>query len=198
MSTSAKIRGAARGVAVIALALTAAGCTMISAGNVRQAPTTLAGADPSAALEGELFVDPEGAYELIVGSEWLPNHGSLAPGVEVWYIGELGAFTTNLNIISQPVPETMTLDDYIELSLENSDIIPGFALIDQQVLPSRGDHRLAMLVYDGTLSDMELRFLGMIAVGGGNAVVATLTTRVDDFDGVRAEVEPYLRSLVLR
>ena len=137
------------------------------------------------AVETELFVDPEGSYEITIRPDWVPNHGSLAVGIESWAIGEaVSGFTSNINILTQEIPPGTEIEEYLELSIVGAaDIMPEFGLIRQGI--------------EGSPTGQPLRFLGVFGVRNSQAVVATLSALPEAFESLHVEVEPYFLTLRL-
>ena len=152
--------------------------------------------DSTAAIDGELFVDPEGSYELVVMPQWVSSHGSFAVGMEVWAVEEPGPFTSNVNILTQVIPSGTTLEDYLRLSIDSAEVMMSdFTLLDSGIVDGHEGQPLAVVTYEGSPTGERLRFLGVFAVRDSEAVVATLTTPPDRFNTFRSEIEPYLLTL---
>ena len=175
---------------LIAVGLLAAGCT----GEADSVSNTTAGA-----VEGELFVDPEGSYEITIRPDWVPDHGSLAVGIELWAIGEaVSGFTSNVNILTQEIPPGTGIEDYLQLSIVGAaDILPEFGLIRQGIVTGNDGQILAVWEYEGTPAGRPLRFLGVFGVRNSQAVVATLSAPPEVFESLHMEVEPYFLTLRL-
>lgn len=206
---SSPARNVPRVVVVALLALVAAGCSQgteptgtapattiprVTTSPSSQATTTT----PTGGSSGVLFVDPDGTYQMEVSPMWVSNHGSFIAGLEVWYMTEptLG-IAPNVNVLSQVVPQEMTLDEYHEASIANAALlIEQFELIDEGIVTGR-NQQLGMLDYAGVADGSELRFLAFYAVDDGVAVIATFTAEPDQFEILRDEIEPYLLTLVL-
>jgi hypothetical protein len=145
---------------------------------------------------GELFVDPEGFYEIRVDPDWLYSAGGFAEGVEFWFIGppEHG-LTPNVNLLTQVT--NMTLEEFTQFSLDTAEsVIPGVEVLDVREIQGP-DGKLELLAYKGTVNGNKLRFLVVWGVSGERAVIATLTTPPKSFDRWRKLAEPYLRTLRL-
>jgi hypothetical protein len=145
----------------------------------------------------ELFEDPQGTYEIAVDPDWVPNHGALVAGLEVWFVGETSpsGFGPNVNILTQDAPG-VDLGEYLELSIQNAPaLIQDFRLIDQGLIEGAAGQPLGIMEYEGLTSGQFLRFLGIFALKDGRATVATLTTPPREFDVIRFSVEPYLLTL---
>ncbi len=166
------------------------------------APTTTTSApleNTSSALAGERFIDPEGSYQIIVRSEWPSKHGALVEGLELWAVGDpIDGFVPNLNILSEIIPSGMTLDEYVELSIENAGLfVQEFELIDKQIVTAESGQVLASMEYEGSASGRFLRFFAVFGVRDDEAVVATLTVPPQEYAEIQAEVAPYLFTLEL-
>jgi hypothetical protein len=166
------------------------------------APTTTTSAPlggTSPALAGERFIDPEGSYEIIVRSEWPSKHGALVEGLELWSVGDpIDGFVPNINIFSEIIESDMTLDEYIELSIENAGLfIEDFELIDKQIVTAESGQVLAFMEYEGSAVGLSLRFFAVFGVRDDEAVVATLTVPPQEYTKIKAEVAPYLFTLEL-
>jgi len=138
------------------------------------APTTTTSAPlggTSPALTGERFTDPEGSYEIIVRSEWPSKHGALVAGLELWSVGDpIDGFVPNINIFSEIIESDMTLDEYIELSIENAGLfIEDFELIDKQIVTAESGQVLAFMEYEGSAVGRPLRFFAVFGVQDGRS-----------------------------
>lgn len=159
-------------------------------------PTEQASSLEESAPPGDVFVDPEGHYEMVVSDDWIASHGALAEGIEVWAVPPAqNEFMTNVNVLTQTIGD-MTLDEYLALSVESVPRLmsDGEVIAARTLLGSRGSE-LAVMEYTGTQNSQALRFLGVFVVSDGRAVVATLTSLPDAYDQTRAEIEPYLLTL---
>lgn len=147
-------------------------------------------------VEGETFKDPQGSYELTIDRSWQANHGIVTAEIEIWAVGPAEEeFTPNVNILTQKAGGT-DLDSYLDASLKTGNsLIADFALVNREVVDGTSGEKLGVIEYSGTQGDRRLRFLAVVTVGSGNAVVATLTTPVDSFAERRARVMPYLLTL---
>ena len=158
--------------------------------------TTSSIAEVGAPENGELFSDPQGAYDLRIDPDWEANHGSFVAEVEVWFVGEPeDGFAPNVNVLTQQVGDA-DLTAYLDLSIDGAEqAIEDFRLVSrEQRVGDRGDD-LGVLDYYGSQDGRQFRFLQVIAVDSGQAIVATLTVPEGDFAGFRGEVEPYLLTL---
>lgn len=147
------------------------------------ASTTIA--DRSGSERSGAFTDPQGSYELEVDPAWIPQHGSLAAEIEIWFLGRpRGPVASNVNVLTQLVPG-LGLDEYVDLSVDNADLfIDEFELVSSGITQGTRDE-LGYMEYQGTQGGHRLHFLGYFAVEDGTAVVATLTASVDDFADAR-------------
>jgi hypothetical protein len=186
-----RLRGLCATVLAAPLAL------IVACGDAEDADITgvRSGAETSGPKGGKPFSDPEGTYELVVGPDWVPRHGTIAAEVEVWQVAEpADAFAPNVNVLTQVFDGDLA--EYLDLSIESGDtLIEDFRLIDRKVVEGTSGERLGVLEYTGSQQGRQLHFLQTIAVGSGTAVVATLTAPEDRASDLRGDVEPYLLTL---
>jgi hypothetical protein len=199
--TEARVVLGSRNAFVLALAvgLLAASCGGngdSAVATTSPADTTMSAPESESMPDGELFVDPEGPYEVVVNPEWVPSHGTLTVGVEVWAVEEPGPFTSNVNILTQLIPSGITLEDYLQVSIDGGDAaISNFALLEEGIVTGPEGQPLAFMTYEGSPNGQRLGFLGVFALRDEEAVVATFTAPLDEFDELRTEIEPYLLTL---
>lgn len=140
------------------------------------------------------FEDPQGTYSLEIHPDWQANHGTIAAETELWYVASPDdKFGPNLNVLTQVAPG-MNTESYLELSVENAPaFLDDFELVSEEIVEGSNGRTLGSMEYTGD----DLQFLGVFAVGGDKAVVATLTAPPDRFEAIRDEVMPYLLTLEL-
>lgn len=174
-------------VSLLLVALVSAACG--TAGDVAQT---------SDLPNGVTFADPEGSYQMVVSNTWTASPGSVVAGIETWLVGEpVDGFASNVNALTQVVPASTTLEDYLELSIESApNFIDDFRLIRQEIVDGSEGQPLAIMEYEGAPQGETLRFLAVFGMGDGLAVVATLTTRPQDAERQTEEIEPYLLTLI--
>lgn len=152
--------------------------------------------DPVAPVEiGDPFDDPGGTYTIQVDGGWDRQFAGFPEGVEGWSIGTGDAtFGDNVNVLTEPnVP--VGLEEYLDRAIANAPLVlPGFEAVDRRTVQGAFT-RLGRVEGRATISGIDVAFLQIIAVGGGNAVIATLSTLPERFDAVVAQVEPFLLTL---
>ncbi len=157
-----------------------------------------AGLGPVSSIEGsELFFDPEGEYSIEINPEWAASHGSIAAGIELWYINDgTDGFAENLNLLTQQVGD-VGLEEYLELSADSiSVLLQDGAVLDQAIVPGSLGQDLGVLLYEGAVGNQVGTFLAVFAVEDGTAVIATFVALPDEFDDLVLEVEEYMFTLV--
>lgn len=173
-------------LAVTALALLAAVLPAAGATAVRATSPT-----------GRAFADPEGEYRLTISPTWKADHGSYVKGVEVWYLGPTGTgtFVPNINILTQTIPATMTLEQYLKLSIDGAPrLLTEFRNIGSQIVRGK-NARLAVWEFASKSKGLSFRHLGIFTVKDGTAVVATLTSTAAKYPALRRAVKPFLLTL---
>ena len=152
---------------------------------------------PGAGPEGDLFADPEGAYQMTIPRDWQASHGSLAQGIEVWFTAPLAdGFRPNVNVLTQAIGE-LSLDEYTQLSLDNAPSFIGkFELVDSRTEFGAHGTELAVSEYRGTTGvNRLLSFVAVWTVHDGQAIVATLTSTPETYEAQREAWLPYLLTL---
>lgn len=146
---------------------------------------------------GRAFTDPEGEYRLTISPAWKADHGSYVKGVEVWYLGPTGTgtFVPNVNILTQAIPATMTLERYLKLSIDGAPrLLEQFRNISSQIVRGK-NARLAVWEFASRSKGLSFRHLGVFTVKSGTAVVATLTATAATYPALRRAVKPFLLTL---
>jgi hypothetical protein len=179
-------------VGAIGLALMAAACGEESSGSFASPD-----ASTTSVAEHEHFTDPQGTYTLEINPAWEARHGAFVAEVEMWAVGpRADDFTPNVNVLTQTIPTTMNLAEYMDLTIENGDaIIPGLEVVESRTIPGPAGRDLGLLDYTGTGDDGQLHFLQVIDLLHDHAVVATLTTTAETFADYRPQAESFLVTL---
>ena len=141
-----------------------------------------------------MFVDPQGDYTMSIGADWEPTI-AMTKEIEQWIVSdEVGILSPNVNVLTQVAPG-MNLQAYIDFSLDN---MGGMQVVGWTIIAGNGAD-LGLVEYEGTApgSTITVHALGVFGVSDGEAVVATFVASDRDFAELRAEVEPYMRTLVL-
>ncbi len=148
----------------------------------------------SAEATEEVFTDPGGAYRMVVPPKWEPTTENVPAGVEAWFVDlPRNGFAANVNVMDS-AGVGMDLEEYMSMSVTNAhELIDGFVDLSQDRFTSDSGEDLAMMEY--RLND--LRALGVVGIRNDHVVVATFVSREEDFQRLRKEVEPYLRTLEL-
>ena len=158
-----------------------------------------AGLGTNTAIAGsEFFSDPEGEYSIEVNPQWAPSHGSIAAGIELWFINDgTDGFAENLNLLTQNVGG-VTLEEYLELSAESiDDLMQDGTVLEQGIVAGSFGQDLGLLLYEGAAGDGLATFLAVFAVDDGTAVVATFVALPDEFEELVTVVEDYMFTLMV-
>lgn len=139
----------------------------------------------------ELFVDPEGDYQIEVDPEWPTAHGTFISGVELWVLGEHPVTPPSINILSQDAPG-MTLADYTELSVTGGAALDGFELLGSGAVEGHIGQEIGFMEYRA----IDLHLIAYFVMVEGKAVVATVTAVEEEFASTRALADPYVLTLV--
>lgn len=155
---------------------------------------------PKAVLAGSAeltpFEDADGRYALDLGADWTPAAQQLQPGWNAWYVGPTrNGFTPNVNVFVEQV-RGLDLDDYLALTERNMGLFASdVVFLEHGEVQTRSGERLAVLVYQGTIGVERLQVMQTLFVQDGQAVVASLTGRPEDFGVWREATELSLLSL---
>lgn len=192
-------RGAAA-LAVVALGVGALGAcgsdtgpttAAASSGVPGAAASSYSFTPPARAEAGVEIADADHGFHLIASADWV-QYTDLAPDDPAhvaWQVGPtVDGMTPSVSVVTEAVA-AMSLADYVDLSVRN---LPRF-LADGELgasgkVKALDGSTLATLEYTG----MGLRFLGVIALGHGRAVVVTLAAPPSVFEQVREQAMPYL------
>jgi hypothetical protein len=194
-------------VAVSAAAQFAAACGDTDAG-VRVLGTVAPGVEGAPAsgttsefsttgtVDGEVFLDPQGAYTMTISSDWSRMSGVADDDIEFWALdsSQVG-FADNVNVLTQDAPD-MDLDDYMDISAKN---MGGLQVLDQYTVVGTNGNELGVLESQGTplgaATDTPIHFLTVVDVLDEVAIVATLSATPESFEARRSTAEPYLLTL---
>jgi hypothetical protein len=138
--------------------------------------------------------DPQGTYTMQISPDWVDASGALVKEIESWYVSPAdGTFRNNVNVLTQDT-QGMDLQEYMDYSASH---LGGLELLSSRVVTGAFGQELGILDYSGILpgAPVPLHALATVAVAGGEAAVATLTTTLDTFAGERAANERYLLTL---
>jgi hypothetical protein len=151
-----------------------------------------------AATDGDAFTDPQGSYTLTLGPEWTDLPSTMVAEIETWAVAEGDSGFTpnvNVNVLTQDAPD-MDGDEYMDLTLESLASIDG-EVIDHAFVTGSSGRSLGLLEYVAQPPGVntDLHFIAVFDLQGATAVVATYTATPEQFDELRASVEPYLLTL---
>ena len=147
--------------------------------------------------DGELFVDPDGHYELVIGTDWVREPNNPLPGAEFWYAGDDRAAGVNISSGEDRRPIS---DEHLDEILPNeenaaSQGLENYELIDRSIESGHQGQQLGVVHYQATVGGVDLHFLTVLGQGEDYGVIAVLTAEPERFDEMRAAVEPYLLTL---
>ncbi len=154
---------------------------------------------PAIPADARLYEAPDGSFTLGVPKRWKRPASSLDLANAVWYTDTGSAeFDANVNILTESVPPDLTIEKYLELSVENGPSqIEGFAAVDmREVVLANGD-RGGRAEYIGEFAGRQFHFLALISIEADLAVIATYTNVEANYQRVVSEVEPYLLTLAV-
>ena len=148
-------------------------------------PTTAAPTGPGAAptpgagtTTGTLFVDPTGIYSINVDPTWVT--ASSANGIKVWTIPSASPDQPygTVNILSQDLPEPMTLDQYSQLQLATLNKLSTFHVNSTTTITlADGTPAMAVNYTNSLLTGTPLNAVATFTIRGLHAVIVTLTTQ---------------------
>jgi hypothetical protein len=154
---------------------------------------------PGTPADARFYEAPDGSFTLGVPKRWKRPASSLDLTSAVWYTDTGSAeFDANVNVLTESVPADLTIDKYLELSVENGPSqIEGFAAVDmREVVLANGD-RGGRAEYTGEFAGQQFHFLALISLEADLAVIATYTNVEANYQRVVSEIEPYLLTLAV-
>lgn len=156
------------------------------------------GEAPAGPDDAVAFADPDGAFRLGTGPTWVLTEDAPVPaGASFWTVGPVtDGFAPNVNVLTQPAPVD-DVEAYLDLSEEQAENTPGITeveILDRRTVEGPGGP-LGVLEYRGTVGGVALQFVGVAAVDGEEAALATFTAPPDVFAELVEEVVPYLLTL---
>ncbi|MEZ5225736.1 MAG: hypothetical protein R2710_03420 [Acidimicrobiales bacterium] len=192
---SSHIRSCLRTAAAVLVAVWLSGCSSSTEdGEVVGTSSSTTAATTTVPLPvDELFVDPDGTYQLRVPSTWQANHGLVVAEVELWLVEEPTAGgAPNVNILTQQAPG-LTLSEYRDASVGNAPAAGAdFEVLSSELIDGANGQPLALMEYRAG----EQQYLGVFGMtDAGQAIVATLTAPADRYDELKAAVLPALLTL---
>ena len=148
-------------------------------------------APPVRAETGVDVTDRDHGYHLVISPDWV-ERTDIATGDMLnaaWAVAPAAdGVTPSVSIATETVPD-MSLSDYLDLSIQN---LPRFFSSAQVGATGKvkglDGSTVATIDYAGD----GLRFVAVIAMGDGHAVIATLVAPPAVFEATRAQVMPYL------
>jgi hypothetical protein len=154
---------------------------------------------PGTPADARLYEAPDGSFTLGVPKRWKRPASSFDLTSAVWYTDTGSAeFDASVNILTESVPPDLTIDKYLELSVENGPSqIERFAAVDmREVVLTNGD-RGGRAEYTGELAGQQFHFLALISLEADLAVIVTYTNVEANYQRVVSEVEPCLLTLAV-
>ena len=144
---------------------------------------------------GENYTDPNGLFRVRANPNWErrpAGDGSQAK----WYVRSgSDRFRDSVTTRAERIGAT-TLDAYLSRSISRVESATvDYKLVSQKKVTLASGGPGAVVVYDGTLDGMPLRFLMVVTTSADSGATAALVSQPDRFDEVRAAVEPYLLTL---
>jgi hypothetical protein len=114
----------------------------------------------------------------------------------MWRVGDIrDRFQPNVNILTERTGRR-PMQEYLDLSSRGiSAMLPTADIGDSYVVEGSAGQELGIVEYRADISGRAVRFLAVAVALDDGFGVATFTSGEDSFDEVRAEVEPYLRTL---
>jgi hypothetical protein len=135
---------------------------------------------------GILYVDPHGEFSFIRPVDWrtLPPQ---ATGVAAQFVAE--NLRGNLNVVTQPVPATMTVDLFATAAVaEIERMYPAYRLDARGIEPAIvGGEPARQYVFQGVQDGTPIVFTQLVALKEGVAYVVTLTAPMDDSSAFAAQ-----------
>lgn len=144
---------------------------------------------------GENYTDPSGLFRVRTNPGW--ERRSSSDGSEAkWYVRSgSDRFRDGVTTRAERIG-TQSLDAYVSRSIARVEAATtDYKLVSQKKVTMASGGPGAVVVYDGTLDGMELRFLLVVTTSADSGATAALVSQPERFDEVRAAVEPYLLTL---
>ncbi len=148
--------------------------------------------------DGDIFEDPQGEYTIELHPDWEQGQ-DVVSGLESFTVAPPEeSFAPNLNIVAaNDAPGGIGEDVYVESAgpiIE--DTIQGATILDSGVVEGSDGTDRGYIEYTASFGDgLDLHFLAIIDVAEGQSVIVTLTAPETSFDELRAEAEPYMRTV---
>lgn len=143
------------------------------------------------------FIEGNGTYAIRIGDAWDRVD---TPAGEAWYTGTGSrAFRDNVTVILEDLPTTLSLDEYVELSVASAERSAlSFEELDRTDIVLSDGNAALVLDYRSDQQGFALEHRLVVAVRGRLAISVTFTTEEARFAAAIAEVDAYIRSVQLR
>jgi hypothetical protein len=144
---------------------------------------------------GDTFTDPRGAFRLRINPSWerRPDDGDR----HRWYVRSgSDRLRDSVAVAAEDVAPTMSVDAYLTVVQDRArDGMHNVTVVSERRFNLASGGPGGMVVYDGDVNGIRLRFLTIVTMSAGRAATATLVTQPDRFEEVRAAVAPFLETL---
>lgn len=205
--TPVRSRLALGAVGALTLAIGAGTVALAAAPPSTPPPSTSPSSTPSSEIAAGSTTLPLDA-ELFVGDGWsmaVPTTWQFVANTEpppapirsqfFWNTGvATPTFGSNVNVLVEPVPSPMSLEDYLNLNVVNVEQGLDAEILDSSQIEVPGGPTLARIEYLLTAAE-PLKVLAILTAVDGGFAVATFVAPVDGFDAEALTVEPAMLTL---
>lgn len=145
-----------------------------------------AGTMSATVAPGTRYVDPHGEFSLVRPVDWQPL-SSQVTGVAVQFVSEKPR--GNLNIVTQFVPLTMTVNQFATAAVAESErMYPAYRLDARGIEPAIiGGEPARQYAFRGVQDGTPIVFTQLVALKEGVAYVVTLTAAADESGAFAAQ-----------
>ena len=143
------------------------------------------------------FAAPSGAFTVAIPGTWRLPKKKVEVAEAVWFT-QRGAddFDPNVNVLVEQLAGSMTIDEYLELSVANGPtLVNGFQLLDARQVRLTNGELGGRFEYSGEFREKAFRFLAIISIDDTVAAVATYTDIASAYEKSASAIEPYLLTL---
>ncbi len=146
---------------------------------------------------GGAFGDPLGNFRLLTGPTWerISESGDQVSG---WFVGpSAGGLRENVNVVTEMLTSPdVTIDAYLDAAIDQLDRSqPDLDVVDRRTVTLVSGAIGGRVEYGGSINEVDVRIVQIVAIGSGKAVVATFTASPSRFDSTVTGVEPFLLTL---